>query len=59
MFIVYYQYLEKGTIWRNGRTVSSQFSMALDELNKFNILAERRPDLYRNVTCDFEDILES
>jgi hypothetical protein len=44
--------------WKNSSYYCLDFSLALRKLEMYNDLAERRPDLYKDVSCDFEELLD-
>lgn len=56
-FNIWYQSTDKRGNWQHRRQTKYTFASALDLLENYKSLAERRPDMYRNVSCDFEDML--
>jgi len=58
VFNVFYETKNHKNQWVFGRQTEYRFSLGLECLNRMNILAQTRPDLYKNVTCDFQELLE-
>ena len=56
-FIIWYQYFN-GKYWINRTLVRHNFSAALDKLEYLQDAASNNPNLYRNVECSFEELLE-
>jgi len=58
-FFIWYQTMDLKTgEWKNSSYSCLDFSLALRKLEMYNDLSERRPDLYKDVSCDFEELLE-
>ena len=56
-FLIWYEVNLKGN-WKRNRYFSSCFFEASNRLEHFKQIAIKFPEHYRNVSCDFEELLE-
>lgn len=57
-FFIWYKTKDKSGNWKNSSFSCLDFSQALNRLESFKDLEERFPDLYKDVSTDFEELLE-